>query len=139
MKVFIDTSAYIALFIASEIHHQKVKRCYQHYRKQRALFFTSDYILDELFTRLLYDFGKHATTRVINLLNKSVANEEIKLFQVDQTVFQKAITLMLKYADQKISFTDATSIVLYKTFAVDEMFTLDSDFKKVGLKVQPSQ
>jgi len=35
---------------------------------------------------------------------------------------------------KKINFTDATTYVLYKDFAIDEIFTLDSDFKKMRLK-----
>ncbi len=57
MKVFIDTGAFIALFVSSEKYHSKVSKKYKEYRKQRAQLFTSYYILDELFT-LDYDFKK---------------------------------------------------------------------------------
>ncbi|MCL5010385.1 MAG: hypothetical protein M1289_02160 [Patescibacteria group bacterium] len=54
MKVFIDTSAFVALFVDKEIDHKIVVKKYHDYRQRRVAFFTSDYILDELFTRLLY-------------------------------------------------------------------------------------
>ena len=53
MKVFIDTSAFIALFVERDSKHQIVAQQYAVYREQRARFFTSDYILDELFTQLI--------------------------------------------------------------------------------------
>ena len=57
MKVFIDTGAFIAIFVSSERFHPKASKKYKDYRKQRAQLFTSYYVLDELFTRLIYDFG----------------------------------------------------------------------------------
>ena len=75
MKVFFDTGAFIALFISQEKFHKQISNKYNDYRKQRALFYTSYYILDELFTRLIYDFGKSATEKVIGLLMKSIEKE----------------------------------------------------------------
>jgi len=53
MKIFFDTGAFIALFISQEKYHKQIFTKYRDYRKQRALFYTSYYILDELFTRLI--------------------------------------------------------------------------------------
>ena len=131
MKVFIDTGAFIALFVSSEECHQKVSEQYKDYRKQRAALFTSFYILDELFTRLVYDLGKSVTQRVINLLNKSIEKQEIVLLDIDEVIFKKAELALIKFAEHKISLTDATSYVLYKDFALDEVFTLDGDFRKI--------
>lgn len=132
MKIFIDTGAFIALFISSEKYHQQTAGKYKSYRKQRVSFFTSFFILDELFTRFVYDFGKTKTQKVIDLLEKSIQKEELMILDIDKTTFKKAGEVLLKFADHKISFTDATSYVLYKDFGMDEIFTLDSDFKKIG-------
>lgn len=137
MKVFIDTSAFIALFVAKDENHSPITRQYSTYRKQRALFFTSDYILDELFTRLMYDFGKGPTLKVLSLIKQAIANEELNVLHIDNIVFQKSKDIFLKYADHRISFTDATSFQLFRDFALDEIFTLDSDFKKMRLKTAP--
>lgn len=131
MKVFIDTGAFIALFVSSERYHSKVSKKYKDYRKQRAQLFTSYYILDELFTRLIYDFGKSITQKAIDLLNKSIGKEELAVLDIDETIFKKAQGAMLKFSEHKISLTDATSYILYKDFSLDEVFTLDDDFKKI--------
>ncbi len=132
MKIFIDTGVFIALFVSSEKYHQQTAGKYKSYRKQRVSFFTSFFVLDELFTRLIYDFGHYKTQKVIDLLEKSIQKEELTVLDVDKTTFKKAGGALLKFADHKISFTDATSYVLYKDFGMDEIFTLDSDFKKIG-------
>ncbi len=131
MKVFIDTGAFIALFVSSEKYHSKVSKKYKEYRKQRAQLFTSYYILDELFTRLIYDFGKSVTQKAIGLLNKSIEKEELMVLDIDEAIFKKAQDTLIKFSEHKISLTDATSYTLYKDFALDEVFTLDYDFKKI--------
>ena len=134
MRIFIDTGAFIALFISSEKYHQQTASKYKSYRKQRTSFFTSFFILDELFTRLIYDFGKTKTQKVIDLLEKSIQKEELMILEIDKTTFKKAEGALLKFSDHKISFTDVTSYVLYKDFGMDEIFTLDGDFKKIGTR-----
>lgn len=131
MKVFIDTSAFIALFVSSEKYHSQVSKKYKDYRKHRAQFLTSFYVLDELYTRLIYDFGKVATQKAIELLNKSIEKEELAVLDIDEVIFKKAQEILIKYSEHKISLTDATSYILYKDFNLDEVFTLDNDFKKI--------
>lgn len=132
MKVFVDTSALVALLVEKEQSHSKVARRYKNYRKTKAVLFTSYYILDELFTRLLYyrvDVRKH-----IEKLKDSIARNELTVLQIDENLFNKSVDIFLKFSEHKISFTDATSCVLYKDFSLDEVFTLDSDFKKMRIK-----
>lgn len=131
MKVFIDTGAFIALFVSSEKYHKQVSKKYKEYRKQHSQLFTSYYILDELFTRLIYDFGKTAAQKTIERMDKSIEKEELKVLDIDAVIFKKAQEIMIKFSEYKISLTDATSYILYKDFALDEVFTLDDDFKKI--------
>lgn len=131
MKVFIDTGVFIALFVSSDKYHQKVSKKYKEYRKQRVQLFTSYYILDELFTRLVYDFGRTTTQKAINLLSKAIEKEELMVLDIDVVIFKKAQEALVKFAEHKISLTDATSFILYKDFSLDEVFTLDNDFKKI--------
>ena len=129
MKVFVDTSALVALLVDKEQFHLKVARKYKEYRHARAVLFTSHYILDEFFTRLLYykvDIRKH-----IQKLKDSIAANELTVLQINDTLFNKSVDIFLKFSDHKISFTDATSYVLLKDFSLDEIFTLDDDFKKM--------
>lgn len=135
MKVFFDTSCFIALFIKQEATHFQVVEKYESYKKKRAISLTSDYILDELYTRLTYDFGKHVVGKIIKTLKEAIEKEELRILRIDERIFQKSLVVMLKFADHKISFTDATTYVLCKDFAIDEIFTLDRDFKKMRLPV----
>ncbi|MDO8638741.1 MAG: PIN domain-containing protein [Candidatus Daviesbacteria bacterium] len=136
MKVLIDTSAFMALILENESYHQKVVDQYKAYKKSRAQLITSDYILDELYTRCVYRAGSFGAKLAVDLIQEIVDHNELTVLEIDSQVFQKAQGIFLKFSDNKISFTDTTSYVLYKNFALDEIFTLDSDFKK--LKVSTS-
>lgn len=131
MKVFIDTGAFIAFFIKQEKFHDDVVGRYNLYRKTKANFITSDYILDELLTWFSAKQSKSILEKLILSLQKMREENEIKVLSVDKSIFRKAEEILLKFSDHKISFTDATSYVLYKDFALDEVFTLDDDFKRM--------
>ena len=131
MKVFIDTSAFMALILKDESFHKKVVNKYKVYKKSRAQLITSDYVLDELYTRCVYRAGSHGAKLATNLIKEAVASNELTILEIDSDIFQKAEPVFLKFSDNKISFTDATSYILYKDFALDEIFTLDDDFKKI--------
>lgn len=111
MKIFIDTSAFVALFVESEIDHEKVTKKYYNYRKQRAVLFTSYYILDEFFTRLLFYKNINIKT-CIQTLQSSIVRNEITVMQIDETLFEKSLEIFLKFSEHKISFTDATTYLL---------------------------
>lgn len=134
MKVFIDTSAFMALILKDESFHEKVVNQYKAYKKSRAQLMTSDYILDELYTRCVYRAGSHGAKLAINLIKEVISSNELTVLEVDSDIFQKAEPVFLKFSDHKISFTDATTFCLYKDFALDEVFTLDDDFKKIRVK-----
>lgn len=134
MKVFLDTGFFLAFFIASEKYHAAAVKKYKQYREGRALFYSSTYILDELYTRLIYDFGRNETLKIIRRLNESLEKEEILLLEIDGMVFKKAREALIKFAEHRISFTDAATFILYKELKLDEVFTLDSDFRKIGVR-----
>lgn len=133
-KVFIDTSCYLALFIKSESKHSAVAKTFKKYIQERYQFFTSYCVLNELYTRLVYDFGKVALKKALNQINKVIKDKELKILDIDEVLFDKSTETMVKFAEHKLSFVDASIYNLVRDYKLDEVFTLDSDFKKVGLK-----
>src|SRR3989344_6111039 len=130
MKVFIDTSVFIAYFIKQDEFHENALSRYNFYTEQKAVFLTSDYILDELLTWFSTRQPKHILEKLVGALLRMQSAGEIRILDIDKTIFKKGMEVLLKFSDHKISFTDATSYVLYKDFNLDEIFTLDDDFKK---------
>lgn len=133
MKVFIDTSAFLALIFPSESSHVSIVRKYDFYKKEKVRFITSDYILDELQTRCLYIGGSYGASQSVKIISEAISLDQMAVIFVDLTIFKKSQEVFLKYSDHKISFTDATSYVLMKEYSLEEIFTLDRDFKRMRL------
>ena len=131
MRVFIDTSAFIAYFIKQDEFHENAVARYNFYTQQKAILLTSDYVLDELLTWFSTRQPKHILEKLVDALSKMQSAGEIRMLDIDKTIFKKGLEVLLKFSDHKISFTDATSYVLYKDFNLDEVFTIDDDFKKI--------
>lgn len=134
MKIFIDTSAFVAIIIKDESLHRQVIEQYNAYKEKRARFLTSDYVLDEVYTRCMSIGGSHRTKLALSLIHEALTHDDLSLLLVEPHIFKEAEEAFLKFAEHKLSFTNATTYILYKDFAIDEIFTLDEDFKKIGAK-----
>ncbi len=134
MKVFIDTSAFIAYFIKQEAFHEDCVLRMKLFLQQKVVLLTSDYVLDELLTWFSAKQNKHILKQLITGLEKMQERDELRILLIDPTIFKKALAVIVKFSDHKISFTDATTYVLYKDFKLDEIFTLDKDFKRMRAK-----
>lgn len=133
MKIFIDTSAFIAYFIKQETFHDETVTKYRFYRQSKAILSTSNYVIDELLTWFASHQNKTYTQKLISSVEEMAQSGELKILYIDEVIDKRAHELLLKFFEHKISFTDATTCVLYKDFAIDEIFTLDRDFKKMRL------
>lgn len=134
MRVFIDTSAFIALLVSSEQWHEACKKKYRGYTDKNALFFTNILVLSELYTRLIYDVGKRDCEKVVKQINKLKEEDKLRIFQLDPALLKETEKVMLRFGEYKLSFADASIIAIAKAYDMDEIFTLDKDFRKVGLQ-----
>jgi predicted nucleic acid-binding protein len=57
MPTFVDTSAWLAIKNSRDRKHDAAIRIVSDLRTRRELLITSDYVLDEPYTGLLYDLG----------------------------------------------------------------------------------
>ena len=66
--IFVDTGAWIAVTDASDQYHRQAVEMYSLLKKQRKRFVTTDYVIDEAVTRLMYDAGHPSALRYLDLL-----------------------------------------------------------------------
>jgi len=139
VKNFIDTSAFIALLIAQDDHHDSVKQCVAESLTDGVGFVTSEYILDELYTRINYDLGTIPLSKVMKYIQQAVKSRSLDLLKIDDGIFERSTKMILKYSALRLSLTDCTSFLFVKEYKLNGILTLDSDFKKLGLKVLPDR
>lgn len=132
MKVFIDTSAWIALYDKNDKYHNHAKKIWTEIINKKIQMYTTFDILDETITLLRFrigyknsvDFGKNIFTSKI-----------IHIIEINTELRTKAWEYYNKFSDKKLSFTDCTSFAAMSVFNITKTFTFDNHFKQVGFIV----
>ena len=136
-KAFIDTSAWISYSLSKQPKHSTIKSLIKQLIKDRVTICTSNDVVDETTTRLIYDANIKIAERFINLIREGVKSHSLAQLWVDEEIQKEAFGLVQKFSEHKLSLTDATTIILVNRFHIESVISLDSDFKKVGLRELP--
>lgn len=136
-KTFIDTNAWLNFVLKKEPNHQKAKEIFRSIIKDGNSLFTSNDIVDETITKLRYTEGLHLAKKVYSLLRENFQKRLVIQLWTDEKIQHDAWKLLEKFQDHKLSLTDTTSIILMNRFHIDNIFTFDSDFRKVGITTLP--
>ena len=129
MKLFVDTSAWLALNDRSDQFHALAVEKLARIRAGRISLVTSDYVLDESVT-IIRLRASHAAAVIFgqSILGSSV----IDLIPVGSDDRLAAWEIFKKYADQDFSFTDCTSFALMRKLRLKTAFTFDGHFSLIG-------
>ena len=103
----------------------------------RALTVTTDFVLDEVVTRLRYDIGHAEAAEFLALVHSAAEAGVLGIVRISQDLWEKAEVIFLRYADVCLSFTDCTSFAWLAANPVDEVFGYDSHFEIMGHTLQP--
>ncbi|MFV1916929.1 MAG: type II toxin-antitoxin system VapC family toxin [Patescibacteria group bacterium] len=137
-RIFVDSSAWIGFTLKKEKYHKEVFDYLITEVKRGAKFFTSDYVLDETFTRLITG-QSFRSAKVLKRKVKTLEREkQLLVLWTNEVIFNKSWKYFEKFSEHKLSFTDATIYTFVKDLKIDEVLTLDEGFKKVGLTVKPT-
>ncbi|MBA4349457.1 MAG: VapC toxin family PIN domain ribonuclease [Thermodesulfovibrio sp.] len=128
-KVFMDTSAIVAIFDRGDEHHSEALKTLEEIKRNRIKLLISDYIFDESITTALSNAGYDVAVKVGEfILNSRV----IEFIWLNETVKMKAWDYFKRHSDKGYSFTDCTSFVFMKDLKIDQFFAFDKDFSKAG-------
>lgn len=132
-KVFIDTTVWISFTLRGERHHERSVALMKQAIRSRDTLFTSNDIIDETVTRLLYSSGFGIAKKFYTLLQENIKKRLVAQLWTDEVMQVDAWNLLAKFREHKLSLTDAMSIALMKRFHIDSIMTFDSDFRNVGI------
>lgn len=132
MKVFVDTSAWIALNDKNDQYHNRAAAKSSEIKRQKIELITSEYIIDESITLIRYRVSHYAAVIFGDaLFNSSIVN----IMDVKDEDRLKAWDFFKKYKDKELSFTDCTSFAIMEKSRLHKAFTFDEHFKKVGFEI----
>lgn len=134
-RIFIDTSAFLALEDESDGHHEEAVR----FRNEALLpgnyeLITTSYILDETLTMIRNRLGIPASIDFSKMIRKS---QIVRVLSVSKEMEERALDLFETYDDKTFSFTDCVSFVVMQGMGVQEAFAFDQHFEQMGLVRRP--
>ena len=132
MRLFVDTSAWLALNNKNDQHHDEAVSKITKVRQQKIQLVTSEYVFDESVTIIRYRVSHRAAVAFGDaLISSNVASIE----DITDEERLKAWVLFKKYRDKDLSFTDCTSFALMVKLKLQKAFSFDDHFKQVGFEL----
>lgn len=132
-RLFVDTSAWLALVNGADPKHKSVRAVLEQFKGRTV---TSNFVFDEAITlcrvRLSHDAAKRLGEQLLD-------SPEIDLVRVTGEDERAAWGLFLARPDKSYSFTDCTSFVLMRRLKIGRAAALDDDFLREGFAVAPGK
>ena len=132
MKLFVDTSAWLALNDRSDQYHSEAVSRLNTVAKQKIELVTSEYVVDESITIIRYRVSHKAAVVFGDALMSSTI---VTLADITDEERFRAWMLFKKYDDKELSFTDCTSFALMNKLKLRKAFAFDDHFKQIGFEL----
>ena len=133
--IFVDTSAWYAAEVEDDVNHEKARKFLSKLASgKHGVSVTTDSVLDETLTLLRSRRSLASATAFIDKIRKS---RSIRVFWIDESLFEKALDIFRKSDRASWSFTDCTSFALMNDLSLPEAFTFDNHFRAAGLQALP--
>lgn len=134
-RVFVDTSAFVALRNRAEREHEAARQALAGLVAEGARMFTSSDVFGETYTALLVRVGRR---EALEWGRQMRAGGAIEIVTVDVDVGADAWSLLEQHADKAWSHVDATSFALMEREGSTSAFAFDRHFRQRGLEVLPT-
>ena len=131
MKIFLDTSALIALYNVDDVNHSSARAVMDAMRDGGipfTRFYTTDYVIDETLTYISCVVGDHGLA--VKVGEALLTSPFTSLLRVDDDLFRGAWEMFRGH--EGLSFTDCVSFQAMREGGVVYAFSYDGHFKAAG-------
>ena len=137
--IFVDTAAWVAISLKNDQFHRAAAKFQLQLRRSKEELLTSNFILDETYTVLLYQSDYANVVRFYNHMLVMIRGGILRVFHVTEEIEGEAWEVFKRFnQDKQWSFTDCTSKVIMDVSAVSEVFTFDRNFGQMGFICSPT-
>lgn len=134
ISLFVDTSGWVALFDGDDKYHHEASQAFTRLQEQTIRLLTSDYVIDEVLTYLLYHAGWHTALRFGRW---ALQAEVVEIAWIDEVTWRAAWSMFESYEDNQWAFTDCTSFILMQRRSIWQAFAFDHHFEQAGFQLWP--
>jgi predicted nucleic acid-binding protein len=119
-RVFVDTSALLALLVPSDRQHKAAARRFEALATSRAELVTSSYVLAEVYALLGRRFGAGAIRQF-----RALFAPLLSTVWVDEGLHERGLDRLLARYKRRLSLVDAVSLEILDQCRIDEVFAFD--------------
>jgi uncharacterized protein len=127
-RVFVDTSALIALASSSDSLHLRARSVERSLRSAHAELFCTNYIVAEAHGLAVGRVGRNRALVLLRALD-SASFTVVEATEEDEAAARQVIE---KYSDKAFSLVDAISFVVMEEIGVTTAFSFDDHFRQYG-------
>lgn len=133
-SVFVDTSAWVALFSGRDQHHMEAEQAFRSALGKGILLRTTNLVVGELHRLLLFRAGTKAASAAIARIDSS---DRVVISYPDATHHAAARVWLQRLRNHPITYTDAVSFSVMAACHCASALTYDRDFAIAGFDVSP--
>lgn len=129
MRVFVDSSAWIAVAIPQDGRHAEATKLLREAVRRKVALFTTNLIVAEVHRLLLYRSGSHTAAVALDRIDRSPLTEIVFPTAAHHDA---ARAWLAKLADQRITYTDAVSFAVMDAARCRSAMAYDRHFATAG-------
>ena len=129
-RVYVDTSAFVALLIESDESHETAGSIFNGFRQLDVKLVTSSYVLVECYALL----GRRVGAAAVKGFREKM-QPLLDIVWVDEELHEMGLDLLESKKRRKLSLVDAVSFVAMRKHSISAAFTFDKHFAQEGFVV----
>lgn len=128
-RVFVDTSAFIALLDPRDDCHAQAVHLEQSLSSRAVRLVTTNFVLDETYTGLR---GKIQHSAILRFRDSVRQSRRLSVIRITEALEDQAWEIFAHYHDKDFSFTDCTSFAVMRQLGITTAFAFDEHFEQFG-------
>ena len=132
MMIFVDTSAFLAIFFVSDQNHLRAELCLREMREERQTLVTNNYMILESIALLQKRFG---LDKVRGFQSKLLPLIQIEW--IDKNQHEAAIQAVFQENHRGLSLVDCAAFQTMRRLGIESAFTFGSHFREEGFNTIP--
>lgn len=129
-RVFVDTSAILALLNPADLHHDRAHLSFGELRDTEAELVTTSFVLIEAYALI----GRRMGLEAVRAFRSDFA-PLLEVLWVDRELHESGLDLLLDRQQRHLSLVDAVSFLAIRQDRIDRVFAFDRHFNREGFSM----